>query len=110
MFGNATIDANYLFFSSFILEPIVRHLGRHLPKFGVHRSRLIRCYDARWVTLPDLSFVIINRLSTVPGPTPSALLALPRTRFCSEPTNMSDAFAAVWEVCLLYTSDAADDS
>ena len=97
MFGDATVDANYLFLSTFLLEPIVRYPDRHLPKFGVHRSRL-RCYDERWMTLPDLSFIIRNRRRTVPGPTPSALLALPLTCFCGEPTNMSDVFAAAWEV------------
>ena len=98
MFGNATINANFLFFSIFLLELFARHLDRHLPKFGAHRSRL-RCYDdARWVTLPDLSFVIRNRRSTVPGPTPSALLALPLTRFFSEPTTISDVLLAAGEV------------
>ena len=97
MIGNATQSTKVIVFCfCFLLEPIVRHLDRHLPKFGVHRSRL-RCY-ARWVTLPDLSFVIRNRRSTVSGPTPSALLALPLTRFCSEPTNLLDVCAAVREV------------
>ena len=86
-----------VFSSLFLLEPIIRHLDRHLPIFGVHRSRL-RYYDARWVTLPNLSFLIRNRRSTVPGPTPSALLALPLTRFCGEPTKMSNVFAAAREV------------
>ena len=88
---------NTVFSPFLLLEPIVRHFDRHLPKFGVHRSRL-RCYDARWMTLPDLSFVIRNRRRTVPGPTPSSLLALPLTCFCSKPTNMSNVLAAVWEV------------
>ena len=97
MCGNTIVDANHLLFSIFLLEPIVRHLDRHLPKFCVHRSRL-RCYDERWMTLPDLSFIIRNRRRTVLGPTPSALLALPLTCFCGEPTNMSGVFAAAWEV------------
>ena len=110
VFGNATIDKQCCFFPIFLLEFIVRHLDRHLPKFCVHRSRL-RCYDARWVTLPNLSFFIINRRSIVPGPTPSALLALPLTSFYSELTNMSDVFAAAREVmrslCTASTASAA---
>ena len=70
-------------------------ISQHL--FGVHRSRL-RYYDAGWVTLPNLSFFIINRRSTEPGPTPSVLLALPLGCFGSEPTNMWDIFAAAMEV------------
>ena len=110
MFVDATIDKNYCVFSIILLESFEINIDRHLPNFGVHRSRL-GYYDARWVTLPNLSSLIRNRRSTVPGPTPSALLALPLTSFCSEPTNMLDVFAAAREVMRpLRTDSTASDA